>query len=153
MRFTSALSAKTAPLGRVASFRVFAEGKTPEGGSSPDVKVAAPKTVTVGDALAFSGPGPELINGRMAMIALPIAALLEVTSDKPTFELMANSPIQFAVVVALFSAASLIPILKGVESEPLGFMSPKAEMINGRAAMMGFASLLLIEAQAGAAFF
>lgn len=137
----------------MASFRVSAEGKTPDGTSSSEPKVAAPKRISFGDALAFAGPGPELINGRMAMIALPIAAALEASSSKPTIELMVNSPIQFASVVALFSIASLIPIFKGVESEALGFMSPKAEMINGRTAMIGFAALLLIEANAGTAFF
>ena len=53
----------------------------------------------------------------------------------------------------MFAAASLIPTLKGVKKEKFGFFSPEAEMLNGRAAMIGFALLLAIEAKSGSAFF
>lgn len=53
-----------------------------------------------------------------------------------------------------FIAASLIPLLSSTKRESFAFFTPEAEMLNGRAAMMGFASLLIIEAvRGGAALF
>ena len=50
----------------------------------------------------------------------------------------------------IFAAASLVPLLnKGKEGASLGPFTPSAEMLNGRAAMLGFASLLVGEALRG----
>merc|ERR1711924_225921 len=98
----------------------------------------AKKDVSFGEAMAFSGAGPETINGRLAMLGF-IAAL------------GAEPSILFAFI--MFAAASLIPISKGVKKEKFAFFSPEAEMLNGRAAMIGFALLIAIEAKSGAAFF
>ena len=49
---------------------------------------------------------------------------------------------------ALFSWASLVPVLLGKKSDSttLGPFRPSAELLNGRAAMLGFASLITVEA-------
>ncbi len=51
------------------------------------------------------------------------------------------------------TAASIIPIFKGAKTEAFGPFSPKAEMINGRAAMLGLAAMLVIEGVKGTALF
>merc|ERR1711959_291837 len=116
------------------------EVPAPEGNAAtpPPPPPAAPKAPTFGDAMAFAGSAPETVNGRLAMLGF-IAAL------------GAEPSILFAFI--MFAAASLIPILKGVKKEKFAFFSPEAEMLNGRAAMIGFALLLAIEAKSGAAFF
>ena len=52
-----------------------------------------------------------------------------------------------------FTAASLIPLMASSKREAFGPFTPSAEMLNGRAAMIGFASLLVVEAVRGAALF
>ena len=49
--------------------------------------------------------------------------------------------------------SSLAPVLKGVKQEAFGPFSPKAEITNGRAAMLGFAVLCFLEYNAGSPFF
>jgi len=52
---------------------------------------------------------------------------------------------------AVFIAGSLVPMLAGggAAAESLGPFTPAAEKTNGRAAMIGFASLLVVEAVRG----
>ena len=50
-------------------------------------------------------------------------------------------------------AGTLVPALKGVRDEAFGPLSPEAELQNGRAAMLGFAMMLLMEVGTGRAFF
>ena len=52
-----------------------------------------------------------------------------------------------------FITASLIPMLASTKREKFAIFSPEAEMLNGRAAMLGFASLIVVEAVRGAALF
>ena len=47
----------------------------------------------------------------------------------------------------------MIPILKNVKDENFGFMTVRAEKVNGRAAMLAWAVLLALEHQAGGACF
>lgn len=65
-----------------------------------------------------------------------------------------DQPVLVVGIFLLFAAASLIPMFKGkggkVESGPF---TKKAEMFNGRAAMIGFAALLLTERFLGMALF
>ncbi|KAG6435592.1 hypothetical protein SASPL_100466 [Salvia splendens] len=70
------------------------------------------------DVLAFSGPGPERINGRLAMTG------------------------------ALLSVASLVPLFSGQtpESKAEAVMTSDAELWNGRLfAMLGLLALALTE--------
>lgn len=81
-------------------------------------------TCRVADVMGFSGPAPELINARAAMLAIPIAAIWESTSSRTTIDLMTTSPIQFGLLVAVLTAASLVPIFKGAKPETLGMDIP-----------------------------
>ncbi len=49
--------------------------------------------------------------------------------------------------------ASLTPITKGVKQEAFGPFSPRAELTNGRAAMLGWAVISFLEVSAGVPFF
>ncbi|KAH7856986.1 hypothetical protein Vadar_007667 [Vaccinium darrowii] len=81
------------------------------------------------DVFAFSGPAPERINGRLAMIGFVAAIAVEL------------------------SKASLIPLFSGVsvESKSNGLFTSDAEMWNGRFAMLGLVALAFTEFVKGGA--
>ncbi|QDZ21636.1 chlorophyll A-B binding protein [Chloropicon primus] len=113
----------------------------------------AKKDVSFGEAMAFSGAGPETINGRLAMLGFIAALGAEASSGESIFQQIGDAEPSILFAFIMFAAASLIPIFKGVKKESFAFFSPEAEMLNGRAAMIGFALLIAIEAKSGAAFF
>jgi len=113
----------------------------------------AKKEVGLGEAMAFAGPAPETINGRLAMLGFIAALGAEAASGETIYQQIADAEPSILLAFIMFAAASLIPTLKGVKKEKFAFFSPEAEMLNGRAAMIGFALLLAIEAKSGAAFF
>jgi len=109
-----------------------------------------PKKVSTkfGDVFAFSGPAPETINGRLAMLGFVSAIGVELASGKDLFSQLATGGVPLFVGSAiLFSVASLIPMFKGVskESKSEAIMSVEAEMLNGRFAMLGLIALALTE--------
>lgn len=55
-------------------------------------------------------------------------------------------PAETAAAFGLFIAASLIPIFANKPASAVGPFAPAAELLNGRAAMLGFAILLTLEA-------
>merc|ERR1712003_238327 len=128
---------------------------------APEVNSATPppppppakKEVTFGETMAFSGSGPETINGRLAMLGFIAALGAEASSGETIFQQVGDAEPSILFAFIMFAAASLIPIFKGAKKEKFAFFSPEAEMLNGRAAMIGFALLLAIEAKSGAAFF
>lgn len=56
-------------------------------------------------------------------------------------------------LAAAIVVASLIPITKGAISEPFGVFTPRAERVNGRAAMLAIAAVLALESRVGVPFF
>ncbi|BDA45780.1 Carotene biosynthesis-related protein CBR, chloroplastic at C-terminar half [Coccomyxa sp. Obi] len=112
------------------------------------------KAPSFGDAMAFSGPAPEVINGRLAMLAFVAAAGAELATGAPIAAQLKDAPILIGLTFFLFSAASLIPILRGAKlDKSVGPFNPRAEILNGRVAMLGFAALLVSEWANGGAFF
>jgi hypothetical protein len=105
---------------------------------------AGGSAISLGDAMAFSGPAPEIINGRLAMLGFVAAVAAEFASDESVLTQWAAEPTGIAAAFVLFAAASFPPLLAG-RKESLGPFTPAAEMLNGRAAMIGFAALLVIE--------
>ena len=105
--------------------------------------------LSLGDLMAFSGPAPELINGRLAMLAFVSAFFAELSSGESVLKQWADEPTGVLLTFVLFSAASLIPMMNGANREAFGPFSPKAEELNGRAAMIGFAALLIVEGVRG----
>ncbi|KAF8412615.1 hypothetical protein HHK36_000584 [Tetracentron sinense] len=104
------------------------------------------------NVLAFSGPAPERINGRLAMIGFVAAIAVELSKGEDLFTQLANGGILWFVGTSIvLSVASLIPLLKGisVQSKSEGVMTSDAEMWNGRFAMLGLVALAFTEYMTG----
>uniref|UniRef100_A0A0C9RTI6 TSA: Wollemia nobilis Ref_Wollemi_Transcript_13846_898 transcribed RNA sequence n=1 Tax=Wollemia nobilis TaxID=56998 RepID=A0A0C9RTI6_9CONI len=113
--------------------------------SPPPVKKVSTK---FGDVFAFSGPAPETINGRLAMLGFVSAIGVELASGKDVFEQLSSGGLSwFALSALVFSVASLVPMFNGVtkESKSQAIMSSNAEMWNGRFAMIGLVALAITE--------
>ncbi|PRW50936.1 Carotene biosynthesis-related CBR [Chlorella sorokiniana] len=135
--------------------KASAEGVKPA--ATPDYSLnesaANPQAMSFGQLMAFSGPAPELINGRLSMLAFVAALGAELASGEPVLRQLGEEPTGVFLAVITFAAASLIPMLNSAERKPFGPFTPAAEMLNGRAAMIGFAALLVVEAVRGTALF
>ncbi|RMZ54497.1 hypothetical protein APUTEX25_002073, partial [Auxenochlorella protothecoides] len=96
-------------------------------------------------AMRFDGPAPERINGRLAMLAVITGVLEELRSGHGIIWQAQHPNPLIAVSFLAIIYASLVPILKGAVYEDFGIFTVVAEKLNGRAAMIGFASLLALE--------
>ncbi|KAL8195875.1 hypothetical protein R6Q57_025365 [Mikania cordata] len=109
----------------------------------------APKVSTkFSDVLAFSGPAPERINGRLAMIGFVSAMAVELSSGEDVLTQISNGGVAvFLGTSVVLSLASLVPLFKGVraESRSSGLMTSDAELWNGRFAMLGLVALAFTE--------
>nr|CAB3455833.1 unnamed protein product [Digitaria exilis] len=67
------------------------------------------------DALAFSGPAPERINGRLAMVGFVSALAVEASRGDGLLAQAGNGAglTWFAYTAVVLSAASLAPLLQG----------------------------------------
>eukprot|EP00200_Dunaliella_tertiolecta_P002897 CAMPEP_0202348308 /NCGR_PEP_ID=MMETSP1126-20121109/6294_1 /ASSEMBLY_ACC=CAM_ASM_000457 /TAXON_ID=3047 /ORGANISM="Dunaliella tertiolecta, Strain CCMP1320" /LENGTH=183 /DNA_ID=CAMNT_0048939977 /DNA_START=60 /DNA_END=611 /DNA_ORIENTATION=- len=115
----------------------------------PQPTAAAP---TVTEVMGFSG-APEIINGRLAMLGFVAALGAELSTGESVLTQLADEPTLIALTFVLFSAASLVPAFARRKSDPVGPFTPQAEMTNGRAAMIGFAAMLVYEGVQGIALF
>lgn len=114
---------------------------------------ASSSAVAISDVMAFSGAAPEIVNGRLAMLGFVSAVGAELNSDVGVLKQWASEPTLITLTFVLFMAGSLVPILAN-KKESLGPFTPSAEMLNGRAAMIGFAALIAAEvANGGSALF
>ncbi|GMP56310.1 hypothetical protein CsSME_00020853 [Camellia sinensis var. sinensis] len=106
------------------------------------------------DVLAFSGPAPERINGRLAMIGFVAAMAVELSKGEDVLAQISNGGVSWFVGTSIvLTLASLIPLFKGVsvESRSEGIMSSDAELWNGRFAMLGLVALAFTEFVKGGA--
>jgi hypothetical protein len=112
---------------------------------------------TFGKIMSFSGPAPERINSRLAMIGIVAALSSELRTHVGVLEQIKTAPVPIALTFLTFIIATVVPSLRGVSPEaadrwnrPLrDLFSEKAEIYNGRLAMGAFASLIIIEAILG----
>ncbi|MCL7051834.1 hypothetical protein MKW94_009297 [Papaver nudicaule] len=101
-----------------------------------------------------TGPAPERINGRLAMIGFVAAMGVELARGTDVAAQLGDGGLPWFVITSVvLSVASLIPLSQGVsvESKSKGLMSSSAEMWNGRVAMLGLVALVLTEAAKGGA--
>ena len=101
-----------------------------------------------GDVFAFSGPAPETINGRLAMVGFVAAVAVELASGQDLLTQLSSGGVsRFVISAVLLSIASLVPMFKGVstESKSQPVFSSSAEMWNGRLAMIGLVALAVTE--------
>ncbi|KAK9668493.1 hypothetical protein RND81_13G064600 [Saponaria officinalis] len=127
----------------------------PSTSSSSSTPKPLPKVSTkLSDLLAFNGPAPERINGRLAMIGFVTAVAVELSNGTDLIGQISNGGGQWFIGTSiLLSAASLVPLLKGksAESKTDGLMNSNAEMLNGRFAMLGLVALAFTEFVKGGA--
>lgn len=124
--------------------------------TTPTPKAAKAASPGLWDALAFSGPAPERINGRLAMVGFVSALAVEASRGGGLLSQAGSGSglAWFAATAAVLSVASLVPVLKGdsAEARSGGVMSADAELWNGRFAMLGLVALAFTEFVTGAPF-
>ncbi|KAG2640297.1 low molecular mass early light-inducible protein HV90, chloroplastic-like [Panicum virgatum] len=157
-------AAALAPRRRAMVVRAQAEDAEPaaeETTAAPSTPLTAkPKAAAarpgLWDALAFSGPAPERINGRLAMVGFVSALAVEASRGGGLLSQAGSGSglAWFAATAAVLSVASLVPLLKGESAEGRsgGVMSADAELWNGRFAMLGLVALAVTEYITGAPF-
>uniref|UniRef100_A0A0E0Q4S4 Uncharacterized protein n=1 Tax=Oryza rufipogon TaxID=4529 RepID=A0A0E0Q4S4_ORYRU len=122
--------------------------------AAPRAKPAA--STGLWDVLAFSGPAPERINGRLAMVGFVSALAVEASRGGGLLEQAGSGDglAWFAATATVLSAASLVPLLRGESAEARsgGVMSADAELWNGRFAMLGLVALAFTEFLTGSPF-
>ena len=113
-----------------------------------------PTSFTLQQAFAFSAPegsnfiasGPELMNGRLAMLAFVAAAGAEISTGETVMQQFSEAPTAVLLTTALFVAATLKTFTTNTISDTIGPFTKEKELLNGRAAMIGMAILLGYEA-------
>ena len=106
------------------------------------------------DFFAFKSWGPEIVNGRLAMLGFVSGAAAEITSGETTLSQFSAHHWAFVLAAVLFTAASFMPRFQGEttakpESKENGMWKASTELLNGRAAMVGLSAMFVQEAITG----
>jgi len=113
-------------------------------GLGRDTKVGA---TDVTETMSFAGLAPEIINGRAAMFAMLAAFGAEIRTHDPVFVQIQQTPKAIVATFLIIITASIIPIVRGADLNinGAGPFTQRAEVWNGRLAMVAFATLLAVE--------
>lgn len=179
----SASGVRSAAVPRPTTLRVRAQGERQTKTTEKPAPVTRPSRVpenpltkaagTDGkplDQFTVFNPTNEAINGRAAMIGIFAAFISELITSKPVYQQLAgvfygSEPVErpiglaflgFGFVVAILTLATVIPKQvsnENPENDEVGPFTAKAELWNGRAAQIGFLSLVIIEVIKGSAIF
>ena len=97
------------------------------------------------DFMQFNA-APEAINGRLAMLGFVAAVGCKLFTGQSIGQQAFASFGNVLLIVMLVSAGTLAPMLRGYvkNTESFGPLTPEAEQLNGRAAMLGYAALILM---------
>jgi len=139
------------------STTITSDGKMPMPTPVPEIAPA----FGFREAFAFSAPakanwmgsGPEVMNGRLAMLGFFSAVGSELASGETVGEQFASAPAIIILSIIAVTAGSVIQFTKNAKPQTVGPLTPAVEQLNGRAAMVGLAALLAIEAVKGSALF
>jgi hypothetical protein len=99
------------------------------------------------DEMSFAGLVPEIVNGRGAMVGMLTAFIAELTTRQPVLVQIQKAPVLILGTFGLIILASVIPVIRNADlnRKGAGPFTPRAEVWNGRLAMVSFATLLLVE--------
>lgn len=97
---------------------------------------------------------PFAVNARLAMIGVVASLGCEVFTHQSTLEqFSAHSTFVLALAGAI-TVASFAPVLRGASAdEAFGPLTPRAERLNGEAAILGFLGLIIVELAKGSSLF
>merc|ERR1712032_336241 len=135
--------------------------------ASPVVKEEIPKLEKWDELMSFSGALPERVNGRLAMLGFVAAVGAELATGETAFTQFIQHPFSVPFHWAIFAVASAMPAVMSGNSlkhimgsasesgmaEGMKNFNADVELLNGRAAMIGCASLLVVEGIKGSALF
>ena len=76
---------------------------------------------------------PEILNSRMCMVAVPAAICAELAHHETIGAQFGEAAPLVLGFAALFTAATIIPVLEGAPRTASGSLTPAAELMNGRA--------------------
>eukprot|EP00239_Pterosperma_sp_CCMP1384_P005295 CAMPEP_0197861892 /NCGR_PEP_ID=MMETSP1438-20131217/38235_1 /TAXON_ID=1461541 /ORGANISM="Pterosperma sp., Strain CCMP1384" /LENGTH=192 /DNA_ID=CAMNT_0043479237 /DNA_START=44 /DNA_END=621 /DNA_ORIENTATION=+ len=105
-----------------------------------------PKDVVL-DVMGFKGSGPEVVNGRLAMIGSLGIIIGQLQGQGSVMHQLGVHWGALLLWVLGVSAASLVPLVKGasVKDAEVGLFTARLEMFHGRAAMCGIGTMLVTE--------
>lgn len=83
------------------------------------------------------------------MAMWPFMVVREMESSETVLQQIMQPDWRLAVAGALVVWASMIPVLAGCRDEDFGWMSVRAEKVNGRVAMLAWAAVMGLEWWAG----
>eukprot|EP01024_Parvocaulis_polyphysoides_P039475 TRINITY_DN35693_c0_g1_i1.p3 TRINITY_DN35693_c0_g1~~TRINITY_DN35693_c0_g1_i1.p3 ORF type:complete len:189 (-),score=2.50 TRINITY_DN35693_c0_g1_i1:238-732(-) len=121
--------------------------------TTPKQTVKKSSATSFFNVMKFNGLAPEVVNGRLAMLGFVTAAIREFQTGETILTQVQNASLLTWLWFALWVYASLVPMFKGARMEAFGWFTPRAEITNGRAAMLGFAIQLILEIQSDMSFF
>lgn len=135
--------------------RTDTNSKATSGPTATPDKAGTNKEYPVDEAMTFDGPAPETINGRLAMIGFVAAVGAEIFTGKSILQQFGEQGGIITAIAGLFIVASLVPVFRGanLKGKGPGPMTKKAEIWNGRFAMLGVAALIVIESIKGSSLF